>query len=549
MRILIYIIFLILFSNFIYSQTYINEINFINDEFVELYSNTQLNLSNNKIFDENGASKFNTLSLLKTKNDSNFYLIVGTNFASNNDLSNLNCTIYTTDKSQISNGGLVSSGENLTIQITNTTNISWIKTQDYIFQTGQSLNFNSSNNNFFISKSSPCLEKSLEEISNLTKTCNYQFKIIPKKDVFENKIEYEFETNATNFEIDYWIEDYDNNIIKNKQTTTNNNKKSYTPKIDYSQIFNLNAILKKDDCQIETSKYVFFYSKNQEEVITKIENQNSNSQIKIINQDSLVNLLTNELRYQIYRGDTLKRTIYFYLNSKIVHSIEIDKYSDVKGKIELNLLPGENNIIIKGLDEEETLTIFNKQKSNNLATKEIPSKEKQYFNITNFSINNSLISFNINSNIDNLTQICYINYIKTKVSNVANSSLINLTLQINDSQLYEKSQTKTNSLTLTCKYKKAELKTYNYYSQDFNYTINFPNTNQQLETNKDYFTNNEYINDTQYSKTLSKTQETKYHQNNVSENYESKNQTSKLNSVYFILLGVVLLLTILIIKW
>jgi len=53
---------------------------------------------------------------------------------------------------------------------------------------------------------------------------------------FQNKIEKDNRTNLTNIDeeyvIEYWIEDLFGNIVKNKISTTNQDEKSFTPKID-----------------------------------------------------------------------------------------------------------------------------------------------------------------------------------------------------------------------------------------------------------------------------------------------------------------------------
>ncbi len=84
-------IFSVLISFFlmssVHSFVYINEIKFKGDEFVEIYSNETLNLTEMKVYDDNGISKFNTLSLLKSF-QSNYTLIIGKDFK-NNESNNI----------------------------------------------------------------------------------------------------------------------------------------------------------------------------------------------------------------------------------------------------------------------------------------------------------------------------------------------------------------------------------------------------------------------------------------------------------------------------
>jgi len=82
---LIYLFVLILSINNLFSSTYISEIDFQDNEFVEIYSTNILNLTNKLIHDDKGIDYANTLELIQKK-DSPFYLITGSNFIENNNL-------------------------------------------------------------------------------------------------------------------------------------------------------------------------------------------------------------------------------------------------------------------------------------------------------------------------------------------------------------------------------------------------------------------------------------------------------------------------------
>ncbi len=573
MKLLLFMLFFLLFPIQIYSQIYINEINFIDDEYLEIYSNQTLNLTNNKIFDENSDSNFNILSLNKLVNNSNYYLIIGSNFAQNNDLSKFNCSIYESDKSQVSSGGLKSSGENLTLQIDNSTNLSYTNLIDYFFNFNETLNYNSTTNSFFKGTQTPCnsnlfLQKNNSNLSNSTdentlNSCNYSFEIITDKDIFEDKIQYEFETNMSIFQIEYWIEKYNGEIVKDKRTTTNTNQKSYTPD-DNTEIYNIKGILNNDNCSIEKTKPVSFYFNSKDSKVEEEDrSQELKSSIQITNEKDLINLKTDELRYEIYRGDTSKRTTYFYLNSNVIHSNEINKYSKSKGKIQLNLLSGENNLIIKGLDIEKNIVIFNKQNSQKEIQNTQESSSKQYFKILNLEVKSQDISFQIDSNLENLTGECYINLVKTQVSNTQNVSnkIKKINLEINNSLLTSKSEEKINTLKLTCKYKKSHLKTFNYESKEFNYSIGPTEDKLNIkELSKDYYNQEEVFQNYSYSDTnyLSSLEKEDLYENNLIKNdssyfdnytFESKNTKSKMNSIYFVFLGTIFLLTAMLIKW
>lgn len=113
---LCFLILLILPINSVYSITQITEISFIEPEFIEIYSNESLNMSNIKVFDEN--SGFNKLELIQKKS-SPFYLIIGSDFLknlenNNNDTNNksylnfskLNCSVYITSSTSPGKYGL-----------------------------------------------------------------------------------------------------------------------------------------------------------------------------------------------------------------------------------------------------------------------------------------------------------------------------------------------------------------------------------------------------------------------------------------------------------
>jgi hypothetical protein len=91
-------------------------------------------LSDNFVIDESGDN--NSLELVQIVNGSDFYLVVGYKFILNNNLDELNCTIYKTDKTQVSNGGLKSSLESFSIG-----NFSFNLSSSYDFEDDESLNF------------------------------------------------------------------------------------------------------------------------------------------------------------------------------------------------------------------------------------------------------------------------------------------------------------------------------------------------------------------------------------------------------------------------
>ena len=64
-------------------------------------------------------------------------------------------------------------------------------------------------------------------------SCSYALKISSSADVISDgsiKFYHNIMPKASNFTIEYWIEDLEGNIVKEKINTTNTNEKSYTPK-------------------------------------------------------------------------------------------------------------------------------------------------------------------------------------------------------------------------------------------------------------------------------------------------------------------------------
>ena len=250
-----------------FSVLYISEINFIDNEYMELYSNETLNLSDFNIYDDNGFEKHNSLELLSQKNSS-FILIAGSNFYETYDYSKLNCTLYKTSGTQLSNGGLKSQGEGINLS-NNNTNFFWKKIKDYEFIQNTSLHFH--NNSEFISNQSICsLSKVLVNQDNVIiqnqtnntdisqiSSCNNSFSISIKQREITQKAEFDFIIeNKDNFSIQYWVEDYEGNSIKNKIITQNVNTKSYTP-IKTSPLL-IKAEMFQKNCSYIDEKEFFF---------------------------------------------------------------------------------------------------------------------------------------------------------------------------------------------------------------------------------------------------------------------------------------------------
>jgi len=546
---------------------YISEINFLDNEYIEIYSNETLNLINSTIEDENIG--FNSINLIQDKNSS-FYLIVGTNFLSEINYSDLNCSIYSTGLVGPGKFGLNDYGENLKLNLTNSSQINFTKIQNYSFNINQTLNFVDNNNSKFILNKSICsfpdfkFENIPNNISDLNQinlsqinftnqidSCDYKFEILPKENLSISKIEFSFLTNLTNFTINYWVENFEGEIVKNKIETNNKNQKSYTPK-DFTNIYLIKANLFFKNCTYNDSKQVVYYSKTNSYLISEFENLiienisnneliNQTSYIKILNPSDIINNKTNFLEYEIYKANTLKRSVYIYHNKKKLDSFQLGKYEIKIGKIEFNRTEGLNLLKISGLDLEEKIEFNYSIFKNNLTEKII---EKNYFNISNLIIYNNLINFDINTNLENISIDCYILNERTKISKNINLTI----LEINSSKLNEN---EIYNLKLLCKYKKENLKTWNSISLNFNYSFFSKNKNIQI-SNID-FKNSTYIQEEKIYSTSNYQNFLNTNENvielNKSEIYFSKNKEIKKNSFYLTFIGVTTLLSSLIFLW
>lgn len=570
MKIYIYLFLAILLLSPAYAQIYISEINFLDEEFVEIYSDDILNLSGKIIYDGNGIEYANNLTLVENKNSS-YYLIVGSNFIKNNNLSNLNCSIYDTKRTGPGYDGLNKDGENITIQIGEDTYIAWEKDQSYTFEENQTLNYNSTSTSYYKELKSACLGPIFEDILNETinesqnnenitpDSCNYNFEITPTSNFFTDKLQFDFTTNATNFTIEYWIEDYSGTIYKNKYNTTNTNTKSYTPK--YSNTFNIKANLYVQNCTLNDTKTVHFYSENEyKETTSSTSTQteqtgNPTSYIQILNEDKFETFQTNLLEYEIYRGDINKRVVNIYLNNEKIGSIEVDKYSSTKNKIKLELSEGINSILFIGLDIEKEFMIYKqpKEQINELQKETTQSDSKTIFEITNFDLEDNSIYFDLNSNYQNHSILCYVTYIRTKMSEELNlttqSNLKDLRLQINSQKLLEKEELNTYPLKLTCKAQKFNTTYYKYANLEFNYTIS--NKIEKIEISNNYYSIQDET--PPNIKTLEKEIKTLFSPQITSEkgmvNYTSEGIKTKENSLFSMLIGTSMLIGAFVLSW
>lgn len=565
----IYIFLLIIFNiHNIYGNIYVSELNFKDNEFIEIYSDEILNISNISnifLYDDAGINKSNLFYELNLKENSKYIILSSEKFIENYEFLSLNCSVYTNKKSEIGYYGLKNDAEDIYISFDylglNLT-FNFTKEKDFNFNINQSLNYDFKNNSYYISNLSPCesffdfnsvinlgIDNNIsflifenETISNknqsnftqidlnqsvlllnnsygdnLLNFQNYSFEIITTKDIFTDKIKYKFKTNATDFIIEYYIEDFGGNILKEKRNTSLIGEKSLS--LDYSEIVVIKANLYVNNIYVSNiSKIVYFYSINKqngvnlEKMLTK--NLDNSSYIKIINKKEIENLSQNYLEYEVYRGNDSKRTVSIYHNGDKLSSFELEKYSKIYGKIDFDKIYGNNSLVIFGFDIKSEIFFYPTEDNNsNYSSFLVEDNLKEHFKVVNFSLNSlNLVKFDIDSNI-NYSFSCYINYERTLVSEVLNFTkeennnlTQNLILNIDNLKILEKLEKKQEKLLFLnndlidneieielkfyCKYKKLENKNFKYFSFVFNYSIYGLNESESALNSTYLFSNN-----------------------------------------------------------
>ncbi|UFX82875.1 helix-hairpin-helix domain-containing protein [Candidatus Absconditicoccus praedator] len=106
--------------------------------------------------------------------------------------------------------------------------------------------------------------------------CNFQ--IHPDKNIFTGSVSYEFDFDATDFEIKYRIEDNQGEKVRSPNYTNNNTPRNFTPSDDYPQIFVIYAKLITDNCETMASQKIGYipeskYKKNFYKLKENLKNQ------------------------------------------------------------------------------------------------------------------------------------------------------------------------------------------------------------------------------------------------------------------------------------
>jgi hypothetical protein len=540
-----------------FSLSYISEINFIGDEFVEIYSEDFFNLSNSIVIDE--SLKNNSLDLVKLVNDSNFYLVVGSNFISSNSLDNLNCSVYVSSGTQVSHGGLKSSGENFSIG-NFSFNLSLGK--NYDFEVGESLSIIDGIN--YVLPSSVCGFSSLnlsvdvpDENLNTSVSCgDYDFNLVLRDEIVSDKVEFKFNTNYSgdDYLVNYWIEDYSGEIVKDIRNSSSLNWKSYTPK-GLTQILQVFGELEFESCSLNVSEYVYFYSSDVESKSsvskskissTKVQESldlPSDSYVKLLNLDLVLNFSNDFLEYELYRGESRKSVVNFYLNSKNILKLRLDDFENISGRVFIDV-ENYDYLRVVGLDYDEkfNFSILNLNSSlNSEKNIKLSKTSKQFFSVGGISQNKDKINVNVSSNIVDLENICYVSKVRTVVSNLVNNVTGNLSINL----LKLDKISDGDNLKLLCKYRKVGLKTWSYESKEFiyskSYILDFVNNSIELYSNYKNFdeklVENKVVDVSSFSPVSGKVV------------YSNKNINFLETSSFFVLVGLMVLMIPMLILW
>jgi len=566
------LIFISCFVSFGFSDSYISEIKFVGDEFVEIYSDDFLNFSNEVVIDESLHN--NSLSLFKFIENSSYYLIVGKNFIKNTDLgvlNSLNCSVYVSDKSQVSNGGLKSHGEDFSIG-----NFSFDLSDfnEYDFNDGESLNL--VNDSWKVLSESVCgfpvfdlnnfyEEVPKENLSSFSSCGNYSFLVLLKDDVVIDKFSFKFISDYKgDFNVSYWVEDFNGNVVKSVKNSLNFNWKYFSPKKS-SALYYFKANLSFGNCSILNFTRGFFHSDYVEYKSSKYKSLKSkvdvkgvggekysslNSYVKLLNVDEILNYSSDILEYEIYRGDDRKSVVNFFVGSKNVLKLKVDKFVNISGKVKL-FVDGYDYLKVLGLgyDDKYNFSIVNISNEKNV---KLIKDIKQFFEILNLRQVENEILFNVRTNIDSFESVCYVNLVRTKVSNSLINLVGNLSLGINISKLDDLNS----SLKLVCKFRRVGLKSWNYESIKFNFSKSYilEKLNSSVEIFS-LFSNS--LNVLEKKVDVDKVNEEKLSlevfeilNENLSANvYEAKNYNFIDNSVDFIISGFGLVLIFFLIVW
>lgn len=186
---------------------------------------------------------------------------------------------------------------------------------------------------------------------------------------FYNFIDIDYNnTNITkkeiHYSIEYWVEDLFKNKIKNTLTTTNQNEKSFTPKIsEEDKILKIKSVLKDIDCEIINGSFekILLIKNSDYDIDSELELCEKCELIKDTQEKDITGTINNEC---IGVSDSIKYTNY---NSSIINNgvkPEI-KIINICDKIDNKTTADKNSKATVSLSEKSSTTISNYELTNN----------------------------------------------------------------------------------------------------------------------------------------------------------------------------------------
>ncbi len=223
-------------------------------------------------------------------------------------------------------------------------------------------------------------------------SCNISLSIYTDKQIYENSEKIEFQHTLSNesfpFEIEYWVSDLFDTIVKERVITKNTNKKTYTPKIDEKEAVLIIKSAISTACNNTNNNILA-----EKIVIVK----NSNFSLQNVSKIVIEKISKEELSFgdlfevdvKIYKGDTRKTAIEAYLSdgeAKIsgITSLNLEnKFREYALSIPIQIKSNCNDkynngkyyLIVEGLDQKEMKELLVSGNIDSFCTKTATTKK------------------------------------------------------------------------------------------------------------------------------------------------------------------------------
>ena len=209
-------------------------------------------------------------------------------------------------------------------------------------------------------------------IDTSTTPCNISLSIESEKIIYQNQEQIKFYNSLTNasfpFQIEYWIEDLFNHIIKNRINTTNLNQKSYTPNIDTSvDVYLIRSRLvflacnDSDSSDNEAGKLVIINNSKEDDSEITIEKVYTGTDNSVKFGESF------KVKLTVYKGDSTKSSLKIYVEDNDHDKLSYVSYVNCYKKFSENTMTvsiqmkkrcsnadsGTHKLVVEGLDERE----------------------------------------------------------------------------------------------------------------------------------------------------------------------------------------------------